>query len=489
VNCVAGPTALSSASLNWREIDLVLAELELEGLFVRDITQPDAHTLHIEVAGHGRSHRLLVRLAPPYVRLHATSRRAGGGGSGKAPKRFAAFLRAHIRGGRIAQAAQLGRERIVRLAIHRRDAQSVLWLRLWSNAANAILTDPDGRILDTFYRRPKRGELTGRAFALPGPGKADREFAIRELPGEGSFNERLDRTSGETERSAASQAAFEGTLRELEALEGHLATREQTLGRQIAENEGYGSLKEQGDLILANLRGATKGDHWLDLADRRIELDVTLTPSANAQAYYSRFKRARAAVTRLQGELGETREKLSRAREALAALTAAADAASGATGAPALERMLRELGITAAGPRKQRAAERPPKVVPPGLRFHSGPFTILVGRSATENDELLRRHVRGNDTWFHCRDFPGAYVFVRALPGKSVPLEVMLDAANLAVHYSKGKASGAADVYYTAVKYLRRPRDGPIGLVLPTMERNLRVRHEQERIDRLKRSE
>jgi len=97
----------------------------------------------------------------------------------------------------------------------------------------------------------------------------------------------------------------------------------------------------------------------------------------------------------------------------------------------------------------------------------------------------LRRHARGNDVWLHTRDYPGAYVFVKVIPGKSIPLDTLLDAGNLAVYYSKARSSGYAELYYTRVKYLRRPREGKKGLVLPTQERNLSVKLDPVRLDRL----
>jgi len=148
--------------------------------------------------------------------------------------------------------------------------------------------------------------------------------------------------------------------------------------------------------------------------------------------------------------------------------------------APELE-TIREARKAAARPRSPAAGTEAP-----GLAFSSPPYRILVGRSAKENDELLRHHVRGNDWWFHCRDYPGAYVFVKAPAGKSPPLETMLDAASLAVHFSRAKSSGAADVYYTRVKHLRRAKGGPRGLVLPTQEKNLHVKLDPARIARLK---
>jgi predicted ribosome quality control (RQC) complex YloA/Tae2 family protein len=76
-------------------------------------------------------------------------------------------------------------------------------------------------------------------------------------------------------------------------------------------------------------------------------------------------------------------------------------------------------------------------------------------------------------------------VFIKQRAGKTVPLEILLDAGNLAVFYSKGRNSGEGDLFYTQVKYLRRAKDGPKGLVLPTQEKNLHVRVESSRLKEL----
>jgi len=68
--------------------------------------------------------------------------------------------------------------------------------------------------------------------------------------------------------------------------------------------------------------------------------------------------------------------------------------------------------------------------------------------------------VRGNDDWCHYRDYPDAYVFVKSVAGKSLPLVTVLDAGTLALFCGKGKSSGHGDVYYTPIKYLRRGKRG-----------------------------
>ena len=43
----------------------------------------------------------------------------------------------------------------------------VLYVRLWSNAANVILCDENNVVVDSLYRRPAKGEVTGGLFTVP----------------------------------------------------------------------------------------------------------------------------------------------------------------------------------------------------------------------------------------------------------------------------------------------------------------------------------
>ncbi|MDR0707118.1 MAG: fibronectin-binding domain-containing protein, partial [Treponema sp.] len=76
-------------------------------------------------------------------------------------------------------------------------------------------------------------------------------------------------------------------------------------------------------------------------------------------------------------------------------------------------------------------------------------------------------------------------VFIRQRAGKSYPLDVLLDAGNLAVFYSKRRNNGEADLFYTPVKFLRRAKNGPKGLVIPTQEKNLHIKVDQKRLKEL----
>jgi len=111
-----------------------------------------------------------------------------------------------------------------------------------------------------------------------------------------------------------------------------------------------------------------------------------------------------------------------------------------------------------------------------GLKFNLDGFFVLVGRSATENDELLRHCVRGSDVWMHVRDYAGGYVFIKVPNKKTVPLNVLIAAGNLAVYYSKAKRGGQATVYYAMVKNLRRAKNAKKGTVLPEHEKTIVIK-------------
>ncbi len=469
-------------SLNWREIDRVLAELPLEEAFVRQVYQPSHPVLVLELYRQGANFRLLFCFATPHLRLHSSSARPA---NPSPPPRFAAFLRSRLRDGKILQAGQLGRERIVRLEVARGGERLLLWARLWGGAANLIVTDPEGRILDALYRRPKRGEVSGGRFQPPTAAAAEAgadRFQAREFPGEGTYNQRVERHYAELEGAQERERLLGSARSRLERRENRILAGLETL-RQRRESQGEPSqLRRCGELILANLQAVEPGTRWLTAEDfeaggppLRIELDPRLDPAQNAESYFRRYRKARAGLERLGEDIRSLERELEAVLRKSQALENVEDPAA-----------LAELAAQEEAAKKASRARGEAKGDgPPGLAFASGMFRLLVGRSAAENDALLRRHVRGNDTWVHARDAPGAYVFIRSLPGKSVPLDTLLDAANLALHYSKAKGSGKGDVYYTQVKYLRRAKEGPPGLVLPTQERNLHVRLDPQRLARL----
>jgi predicted ribosome quality control (RQC) complex YloA/Tae2 family protein len=471
---------IEAMSLNWKEINLILSELELPGHQIQGVVQSAYDVIALTLHGRGKTRTLLIALTPGACRLHETFRAAP---KSDKPLRFAQFLKSRIVNGWIEEAVQLGNNRIVRLTVRLGKHRYLLYLRLWSNAANVVVTGEDGTVLDAMRRLPRRGEVSGGRYApeeeLAAAGAPGREYEVRDFPGEAfegkSFNERVDYWYAEHGGALSLEALREQVRRIYQGSLGRLEASLERLRAKEADYEASDRLKEYGDIILANMGSIKPGDPWLE-ADNfysggmiRIRLEPRKSPAAQAEGYYEQYRKAKTGLEEVRAEIRAGEGERKNLEEAMARLLAE-------TNPLRLRRLIKTREN-----RPQQAADRKR----PGLSFRVRDWLILVGRDGAENDALLRKHVKGNDLWLHARDFPGSYVFIKQRPGKSVPLDILLDAGILAIFYSKGRNNGEGDLFYTPVKYLRRAKNGPRGLVIPTQEKNLHVRLDGERLREL----
>ena len=197
-------------------------------------------------------------------------------------------------------------------------------------------------------------------------------------------------------------------------------------------------------------------------------MDEKKSAQENAAVYYEQYKKAVSGMESLEHDIMLSKRNIQALEEEYSAIVKEQNVIK-------IEQMLRH------DTTPKQKNERPH----PGLHYEVDGWTIIVGRTASENDELLRHYVKSLDMWLHTRDFAGGYVFIKARKDKSVPLEILLYAGNLAVYHSKARKNGQADLYYTQVKYLRRAKNGPKGLVLPTQEKNLFIKLDEEKLRRL----
>lgn len=462
-------------SLNWKEIDRILEELDLPDTHIQEIVQPDFTSLVLTLYRPGNRFRVLVSFDGAHTRLNRTERRFT---KPKTAQRFVQFLSSRVKGGRIVSAAQIDRDRIVRVEVVRAGETSVIWIRLWGNAGNMIVTDSGGTILDAFYRRPKRNEVTGGRF--PPDEKPKRtaarleEFEVRPIPDGLSLNAAIDAEYGERHDERALQTEKKRVRALLTARIARLDARLSTVEAARDTADDATRFREIGDIIAANAHAIAPNARRLSAEDFyhnntpvEIPIDPELSPGENAQRYYSLYKKSAERSKTREQDVANLRARRDQAQAELDSI----DSLS-------IDE-LRERFPPRVMKLEAEAAETP------GLKYDSNGYTILVGRTAIENDALLRRHVRGNDVWLHTRDYPGGYVFVKSKPGKSVPLDVLLDAGTLALVYSKARRSGRADLYYTFVKHLRRAKGAKLGTVLPTHEKNLVVTLDPARVRRL----
>ena len=96
------------------------------------------------------------------------------------------------------------------------------------------------------------------------------------------------------------------------------------------------------------------------------------------------------------------------------------------------------------------------------------------------------RFANGNDLWLHVGGGrPGSHVVVRLPRNKTASLETLLDAATLAVHFSKARGEPRAEVIYTFRKHVRKPTGLPAGAVVPSQTKTVTVHADPDRLRRL----
>jgi len=86
-------------------------------------------------------------------------------------------------------------------------------------------------------------------------------------------------------------------------------------------------------------------------------------------------------------------------------------------------------------------------------------MTVLVGKTAADNDTLSIRLASPRDFWFHVAAGSGSHVVVRNPDGLDrLPRDTQRFAAALAAGHSKVKAGGRVAVHWTRCEEVRKPR-------------------------------
>ncbi len=317
-------------------------------------------------------------------------------------------------------------------------------------------------------------ELAAPAPRILWRGTRVEDFSLLELRhrhGEGLREERFE-TVDEAVRVYArrrlAQARFDATY---EPLEKRLAAAAAKLARsadrmldELAAASRADGYERWGHLLMAQAQQQAAGAEEVILPDIldagdpvTIPLDPALTGIENAERFYAKARRTRAARTHaearwegVQAEAESAAGLLTRLRalDALPDLDAFMDEEK-----PALEAVL---GRKGAGEESE-----------PFRRFPlPGGYEAWVGKNAKGNAALTTRWTSPHDLWLHARGVPGSHVVVRR-DSKTVMPErrVIEQAAALAAHFSQAKTQSLVPVTVTERKYVRPVKGGPPGLV------------------------
>jgi len=501
---VSSPPGRPSAGLSAAELAAVVGELQpllparlLDAVPLAEPAEADDLLLVLQRDGAELAGKTFLLLAPggPRARLVPTARRYGKHEQRQGPLRDA--LQRELAGAELVAITATAGERRGELRLATPHGLRRLCFELFGARGLWALCDEPGTVLvlsrdvttavrslrrGDRYAPPPAGETATVAplrFATPVCAHIDAHFRALD-------DERLQRQQLEALQRLATRA--------LVRAEQQLAGRE----RQVAAAAGIEALRADADLMLAYAHSVRRGADHMECPDpntgepRRIELDPARPVVVQAQALYERARRLDEGRAIAVERCAEAAAQVGALRPVVARLQALrpedTDLAAALT---ALAGELRALGVALpTAPQQPKPAARPTTKTPPGENFRryvsAEGYPILVGRDNEQNDRLTMRHARGNDLWLHIGGGrPGSHVVIRLPKQKTASLETLLDAAHLAVHFSKARGEPRMDVIYTHKKHVRKPKGLPAGAVVPSQTKNITVLMDAERLRRL----
>lgn len=220
------------------------------------------------------------------------------------------------------------------------------------------------------------------------------------------------------------------------------------------------------DVIMANLHQFTEGVQQLELENFytgsmvKVSLKPNQKPQDLAESLYRKSKNRQLELDQLEKTIQAKRVLETELKEKLQALGVVRDF----RGLKNFQKTHKE------DIRDKKDAESLPFKV-----FEYEGFTIWVGKSAKDNDEMLRGFARKEDIWMHARQAAGSHVIIRMRGMTVVPQRVLERAAQLAAFYSKLKSDTLAPVMYTEAKYVRKVKGSAPGSVMVDREKVILV--------------
>ncbi len=269
----------------------------------------------------------------------------------------------------------------------------------------------------------------------------------------------------ENEKQAARTARLQKPIKTAhQRLAKKLNLQREELRRTFTRDE----YRKKGDILNANLYQIPRGvasvrlpDYYDEnLAEIEIALDVRLSPQQNAQKYYAEYAKLKSARNHLEGLIAEGEKELAFLENVLYDISAADK-----TALPRIEAELVELGYLKAA--NQKGRKNKPKALPalPPLEFTvDGGYTVWVGRTGKQNDELTFHTAGKSDLWFHVKGSPGSHVILFS-GGEEPSALAYTQAAELAAKHSSLKGTGKVEVDYCPVRYVKKLPHAMPGMV------------------------
>ncbi len=445
---------------------------------------------------------LLLCWRPVFARVAALS---GARPAPATPPALAQFLKPRLEGTRLREVSLRGGDRQLLLVFDARDGtRTKLVLSLMGPRSNLYVLD-QGELLVRSARPladTRRELVVGEPFRDPegGPTKPPQDrfegVADEDLLAaiEAEYGAREEREQGDRLHQQLRQA--------LKKQRAALERKARALERDLQGTEESPTFERWGELLKSHMKQIRPGADSVDAVDHEtgetvtIPLDPKLSGPANLDLLFKRARKAMKRGVRAAQDLDGLRER-ERGLDALDEDFAAIDEnddgalrgfAERADVARMLDRFLPKVPKPSEPTKPKKVwkigkRELPTRLVPKRY-LATGGLEIWVGKNDEGNDVLTTRLARGRDLFFHLEGSPGSHVILRVGKGEP-PHEALLEAAELAVQFSKGKNASKAPVHVAECKDITKPKGAKHGLVYVHRGRTIQLRRDPERLKRI----
>ncbi|MFN0205776.1 MAG: NFACT RNA binding domain-containing protein [Planctomycetota bacterium] len=456
---------------------------------------------------------VLVSFRPGLSRIHASTR--AGMRDAPPPANSTKLLASKIRGAVVTDISAIENDRAAVFFLATPESKYQLRFELFTKQPGWYLVHENGKIeaLRAEIETRRRILKIGADDAPPPPPPVHEIVASRfPRPDSSADSSFVTNRAVEDYYDPLARAALLDEFRVV--LQKRIRTRRQNrenrirgLNAQILEAASAPELRRRGELLSSArhqiARGASEA-RVVDYYDPALPtVMIPLDPGADLSLQIEKlFSRAK----KMQDGVAHARVEIERAEREIAALGAAETALATVTeisdilkieGGLEAKRILDKAKTSQITTKKGRVSIKKDKASQRKTRaaaiadcyrsfISKDGLQILVGRGAKDNDLLTFQVANGNDLWLHVGGgFPGSHVVVRLGNAESAPLETLLDAAALAVHFSKRRGAGRAEVIYTFAKFVTKPRRGHAGMAAVSGEKRIQVDLDSIRLGRL----
>lgn len=438
-------------SINYAELEKIVYELKdfIIGSICKKITQYNRNALVLEFRKENKEKSLLIYIDAKNTFTGLTSYWYS---APKNPFHFTGAARKYLADSIVSDFYSEKNDRILHIVFN----EYRIIAELLGKNGNIFLVDSANKILAVLHNRTgeKRMEKEGALYIAPSS-CTQKEFSIRKEFSENDGKLLINKITD----FYLKRLALEKLILEKNAVTMQINKKKQYLENLIDElqNTDESIYKETADTILENI------NNFKSIKDKlKLKPIEGKSASDNAQYFYDIYKKQIRKKTLLNEYIDSVKNKINNLekKENTIAITiekVEKDQLNAFRVLQTRESKSDESSLKTLKSKESIKGKSNINISEENstlyniLKIDNGK-KIVYGKSASGNNEILKKFGRGNFWWFHTRDYQGPFVI---LLNENLTQEDIKIASTFALHFSKGKNSGRASVIYTRCKYVK----------------------------------